>query len=287
MRDEIEDDEQIVSEYAGYASTYGIELFCENEPQLSKTLLLDKIAANGINVQPIDGNRNSGHLHFLYPDFLIEYDEGHLPAQSLITKADKPFDLTKYESTIQQSWHFKEAAAALKRCHSSVLVTDFMASQLNYLDRFNLFLNIAVAAVEAIPCLAIHWLSSQQIISPTDFLNNVGQIPLYGAINIRFFRIAGTAGDMLMDTLGLAAFGLPDLQCHFHGLDQNRVSQVLWNTAIYIFQHGEVIESGHTVAGITPTDKWKCQYEEALVEPKRVVVDLNPGPSFAAGNRRN
>src|SRR5262245_38801856 len=120
MKHKTEDDEHRGPKYAGCVPTYSMDLLCENEPQLSRNLLLDKIAANDIDAQPMDGDRNSGNLHFYYPDFLVEYDEGDLPAQSLIAKADLPFDLTKYESIIQQSWHFKEAAAVLQRCRSSV-----------------------------------------------------------------------------------------------------------------------------------------------------------------------
>jgi hypothetical protein len=39
------------------------------------------------------------------------------------------------------------------------------------------------------------------------------------------------------------------------------------------------------VAGIPPEVKWRCQFEEALFEPKRHVLDINPGPPNAAGKR--
>jgi hypothetical protein len=52
-----------------------------------------------------------------------------------------------------------------------------------------------------------------------------------------------------------------------------------------IFQKGPVIESGQTVAGIQPGSKWRCQFENSLLEPKRELLDLNPGGPHAAGNR--
>ena len=30
--------------------------------------------------------------------------------------------------------------------------------------------------------------------------------------------------------------------------------------------------------------QWKCQYEDALIQPKRPVLDINTG-EYAAGNR--
>ena len=90
---------------------------------------------------------------------------------------------------------------------------------------------------------------------------------------------------MMMDTRGLDEIGLHDLQCHFRELDPSSVSQVLFNTALYIYQSGPVIKSGETVAGIEPDSKWMCQFEDSLLEPQRDVLDLNPGEPFAAGGR--
>ena len=70
-----------------------------------------------------------------------------------------------------------------------------------------------------------------------------------------------------MDTRGLSEIGLQDLQCHFRNLDPNNVSRVLFNTAVYLFDNGPVIESGNTVAGVEEGSKWECQFENALVAP--------------------
>jgi hypothetical protein len=63
------------------------------------------------------------------------------------------------------------------------------------------------------------------------------------------------------------------------------LSRVLYNIALYIFDKGPVIESGQTVAGIQPGSKWCCQFEDSMLDPKREVLDINPGKSFAAGER--
>lgn len=95
---------------------------------------------------------------------------------------------------------------------------------------------------------------------------------------MRLFNIQGRPGETLMDTLGMAAFALPDLQCHFVGLDPGRVASCLYGYAEYLFQNGRVIDSGHTVQGLTPGSKWSVRSEESLVEPAREVLDLDPGP---------
>lgn len=63
------------------------------------------------------------------------------------------------------------------------------------------------------------------------------------------------------------------------------MSRVLYNTAIYIFENGPVIESGQTVAGIEADSKWRCQFENSLLEPKREILDLNPGRPHALAKR--
>jgi hypothetical protein len=63
------------------------------------------------------------------------------------------------------------------------------------------------------------------------------------------------------------------------------VGRVLYSTALYIFERGPVIESGQTVAGIEPGSKWRCQFEDSLLDPKREVLDLHPGQPYAAGKR--
>ena len=89
-----------------------------------------------------------------------------------------------------------------------------------------------------------------------------------------------------MDTRGLNEIGLHDLQCHFRSaLEPNDVTLVLYNTANYIYEKGPVIESGNTIQGNSPESKWVCQFEDSLLEPKRVVLDINPGRPFAGGNR--
>jgi hypothetical protein len=166
-----------------------------------------------------------------------------------------------------------------------------MAQGLPYRERLFLFLDALEAIVTTLPCRAIHWRQSQQITTPQLFLEARGnreQHPLLaGPLNVRYFNVSNGSvpGEALVDTAGLSVFGVPDVQCHFHGLDPDRLVALLYNLGIYVFENPEAIESGHTVDGIEPGQKWRCQYEDALVPPARVVLDIDPGPGFAAGGR--
>jgi hypothetical protein len=101
-------------------------------------------------------------------------------------------------------------------------------------------------------------------------------------VNARFFNIQGS-DDMVMDTFGLYALGIPDVQYHFHSIDPNVMVRHAYNTAIYQFENNVPIKSGNTIEGEQGIP-WKCQYERSLIQPARDVLDIAAG-SFASGNR--
>src|SRR5215831_2919502 len=109
--------------------------------------------------------------------------------------------------------------------------------------------------------------------------------PRAPAERLEVFRVEGTASDVVMDTLGLQVFGLPDLQCHCHGIELPRLATYLRNAANYIFERGDVVRDGDTIEGLEPGEKWRCLQEEALIPPDRLVIDLDPGDDYAAGER--
>ena len=107
-------------------------------------------------------------------------------------------------------------------------------------------------------------------------------------VNVRFFNIEGTE-DMLIDTVGMSTLFLPDLQYHFHGMDPNWVVNHAYNAASYILEHDNPIEDGETIDGVADGQmcreiQWKCQYEDALIQPPRGVLDINMG-NYASGGR--
>ena len=61
------------------------------------------------------------------------------------------------------------------------------------------------------------------------------------------------------------------------------------NLTSYLLANDNPIEDGETVDGIVDGAmsrevQWRCQYEEALVQPPREVLDVCMG-DYAAGNR--
>jgi len=113
-------------------------------------------------------------------------------------------------------------------------------------------------------------------------------ISFFSPVNVRLFNIEGIddESEPLMDTMGLAAFDLPDLQYHFKDLDPDAVARILHVYGDYIFKNGDIIEGDHTIREISPDDKWVCRHEISLVEPNRILLDINPGRKFAGGSRK-
>lgn len=72
-------------------------------------------------------------------------------------------------------------------------------------------------------------------------------------------------------------------------MDPNWVVGHAYNLASYILENDNPIQSGETVDGITggrmsQQVQWLCQYEDALVQPPRGVLDVNMG-EYASGGR--
>jgi hypothetical protein len=274
---------------SAFAHSYGVELLCRERPTIRKRELLSALWERFPAIVPLDQNPDSDSLAFVHTDHFVKYSNGSAPAQVFMAWADKPLSLESLEQSLQQSWGFPKAREGLEACKITFLVTDLLASALEYRTRLMLFQNALAAVLAIVPCQGIHWQRSQQVVEPVRFLSALEERtapnPFAGAINVRFFKISDRGGEMLMDTLGLSALGLCDVQCHFRGIEPNVMARFMANLAVYLFDHGDVINDGHTVEGIKPGSKWKCQHEQALAPPARIVLDVNPGAPHAAGNR--
>lgn len=173
------------------------------------------------------------------------------------------------------------------RCRYSLMASNMMAALLPRMEQYQIIADYADLILELFPeCIGIYWPHSQRLVPRERFENsgwNSKELHfLDGGVNVRFFNIANT-DEMLFDTMGLTAIGLPDLQCHCKNLEPNDVVMFLQNLAAYMYRQGDIIEDGNTVEGIDG-GKWVCQREDSLVGPSRVVLDICPG-KFAGGDR--
>lgn len=264
-----------------------VELHFHQPPQIDYEAMRELTCELlGSEVEMQAGKSDQAHV-FAHVEHMIEYADGAAPPQTWLLEADQPIEMDKYTDDIRQSWFCRDAESLLEGATHSLLVTEMLGQRLEPQTRIELFHGALQAAVEQLEPVAMVTKHSQQVVLTQDYLDAVDEPPIKrpGSLNVRFYNISNTPGDMLMDTRGLSEIGLPDLQCHFRQLEPNDVSAVLYNTAMDVFENGPELESGHSAAGIEPGSKWEVQFENALVPPERQVLDLNPGAPYAAGRR--
>jgi len=212
-----------------------------------------------------------------------------IPAQTAVMLGS-PFIAERFESAIGQSWGWPEARDAVTRCRHQIIVTELMTHTLDRKIRLELYEATLCEVMAVAPPAAVFCSSAERIIEPEAIIRAaLSKDPaeqFAPFLNVRLIRVGEQESDeLLMDTRGLAAMGLPDLQVHFRDLDPTSVASLLYNCGFYVFEHGDCIENGHTIQGLTPDQKWTCQHQPSLLPPARTVVDFNPGGPFAAGDR--
>lgn len=264
--------------------SYRIELLFAEPPRLeSLDSALEAALAGQAQVQRM----TDGGLRLLET---LEHETSPLPEWQVGPPALR--SPSTLEASLQQSWWWPEARASASTTTYSLPIFDRNNRTTNYRRRLELCQRIAVAAIETLRPLAIEWLPSQQLLEPQQFVASVREdgfgTPLPGGLNVRFFALEyddaqGSDQEYLMDTLGLGALGLADLQCHFRGLDPEEVSRTLYETGCYQYDNGTILGEGDTVQGPRGDDRWNCEHGVSLAEPERGVVDLDPGFPFAAG----
>lgn len=78
-------------------------------------------------------------------------------------------------------------------------------------------------------------------------------------------------------------------QYHFHDMDPNWVVTHAYNMASYLLNNDNPIKDGDTIDGIREGRfekdiQWRCQRENALIQPSRMVIDVCMG-EYASGRR--
>lgn len=233
---------------------------------------------------------------FTVKKHLVEFSDGALPPQVMVTGCTDSITGQMDEMIVSQMWDCQEDRdRILSECNYQVIATDMLAAGMDYRERANMLMDFLEALMELYPtCEAVYFQTSGKMFTARQIREH--QIPresrfLYFAVNVRFFNIEG-GRDMLIDSLGMSTLNLPDVQYHFHDMDPNWVVNHAYNLLSYLYDYDCPIKSGETVDGVDVTAggqmtqgvQWKCQFEEALVQPQRTVLDICMN-EYAAGGR--
>lgn len=257
-----------------------LRLVYAGEPAINPDALRAALAARRPEMELVwedpDDPSEGDQFSIAHTDLLTEVpDQRPVPLMTAAFTGEgvKPIDTS-------QSWDASETlkAAAAEATHELVLAELFAFAH-PPADRLRALADVVGALAEVGDPVAAVVLMSQQLLDVESASD-----PDLLAYNVRLFTVAGEEGVMVMDTLGLDVFGLPDLQVHFRDLDPGLVGRQLWALAAYVLEHGDVIDDGHTVQGVDDAS-WRARHEDALVGPPREVIDLDPGDPWAAGTR--
>jgi len=265
------------------------ELLYESNPNLSGELFRSRLDQSGSQFKVVSSSEDT---------ILIEHPGGEYtdvegrkipPLTSILQYAVE--DLGRFETAIRQTWDWPQARDLVGKAAFQITVTEMISRTIERSTRVINFLNVLWQVIEIAKPLAIHCHHAERIVDPARLRHASGSTNpterMIAILNVRLFRVdGGEAGETIMDTRGLAALWLPDLQVHSKNLPANSLAALLVNSAMYIYEHGDCIEDGHTIQGLNAEDRWKCRHEVAIVAPKRPVIDICPNAPFAAGRRR-
>lgn len=299
-------DEESQDEHFGFARVYAVELKYREKPVIDRAVLYAKVeqytgkfdlpqdASAGKKQperlavwEPNESEDDSNMLMLFHLDYTVRYADGEMPSQTSLMPMDhRPVE--EYATAIQQAWHWPDAESALRQTGHSLLLLDMMSAGLEPAERLDKLTGVLRAVLETAPCDAVYFRESDKLVEPNAYLAAVASGErLYGAMNVRFYQVEGTGSgraEGLMDTLGLAALGIPDIQCHYYELEPNEVAGHLLNIGYYLFEKGDIIQDGETI-GFSEDMRWRCEHQYALAQPRRAVLDLDPGEPHYAGRQ--
>ena len=254
------------------------ELWFERAPDLSDPQLLEALRA----LSP-DAEAQQDSLTVPYGNLggNGRVDSGPAPLVTAVMPSSPLGESGKQRPDVRQTWDWAGAEEAVARANAGVLVTELLVAGWSPQDRVNALTRVVVALARWSPPVAVSWPHSQKVSDP----ETLAPDGLDGIVNVRFFTVAGDDEAMVLDTLGLHVFGLPDLQCHFRDRDPGEIAGLLYATALYVFDSGDVIADGNTISGPSDDERFVCRRETSLLQPTRLVLDVDLGDPYAAGAR--
>jgi hypothetical protein len=246
-----------------------VELWYAEAPDLGDTSLLDGMRALSPDAQ------------LQMDSVVVPHGERATPLLTVITRGSRPGEGGKVLPDVSQTWDWDGAEAAVADCRYSLLVTEMFGAANPPRTRWSAMSGVVAELSRLTLPLVLSWPQSQRVGDPTLFTAD----DLDGLINVRYFNIANDPGTMVMDTLGLHVFDLPDVQCHFRDRQPGEIAEMLFATGAYLFRSGDVIEDGNTISAPNGDERLICFHEPALLEPTRQVIDVDLGDPYAAGQR--
>lgn len=220
----------------------------------------------------------SGGLLFTLPEFSGRVDDTQVSVQ-LGVLALEGIPIDDLAAALRQSWSWPDAGEVAAHCRAHLTVSDFFGAAVDRRIRLALFHGAMSCLLEQLPVRAIQWAPSQQVISPDAYLERLatGEGLRGSALNVRRFKLS-PEGDgaplQLLDTMGLSAFGLPDLQVRFTGRGTAEVEQWLHAEAARLFDEGDRFVARGTAAPLPGEAAGFLDDTRSIAPPDRRVLEI-------------
>jgi hypothetical protein len=198
-------------------------------------------------------------------------------------------DRGELDAAVARTWGWPDAAREVERAVAAVRVRDLAAPSSrastastastsptpSRAARLHAFCRAVDQVARACEARAIHWRPAERIVCARTLAQRLGEWgPLAGAaLNVRQFQLED-AGVTVLDTIGLAALGLPDVECRASGVAPERMAAILGSCADWLLAHGDVIRDGETLD--RAAERWTCRRDRSLAAPHRPVLALVP-----------
>ena len=261
-----------------FDSAYRIVLLFKEEPRIDAEALGKALAARLGPVRRGDDEPDGEYrFHLADPRYA---GHGGRANPCLVFKLGEHEDPAILHEALAQSFDIDNGQARLAECESALSMLAVSGSDLADRTRRVMISAGLMALLERVQAELIYWPLSGQLLDPAKVRSKYSEPeqrsnPSYGFVNVRLFNALD--GEMqIMDTLGLEALGLTDLQIQFQGLEKADVADLLYSVAAYLLEKGNVIDNGHTVPGLQPGESWTCLHAMSIIGPDRLVLDIDP-----------
>jgi hypothetical protein len=256
--------------------SYAVDLLYDELPLFTRDEVLAKLRDRCGAASAMD-NAKGGGLNFFFPDLRAPFKDSTVPVQIAMAVAPGQMAVDQATAALKQTWDWGEAKDLIPRHQAVVTVSDLLASGLPYKSRLGFFQNVLCGVLELMRPIAIRWRPSGKFVKPDALLAALEPGPkrdaIRGAVNVRRTLVKASGG-VVLDTLGLAALGLPDFEVALGERMPAPFELVLKSVARYEYDLGDVIADGKTIKG--GSESFQLSRGTSSIEPKRDVFALKP-----------
>jgi hypothetical protein len=197
---------------------------------------------------------------------------------------------SELDYAIGQTWDWPEAGTVAATHRAHVVITTWADPDTPRAEVVGLHYLAHAALAEFGPVVAVLWPDAGRLVPVAAYgdIHRHAEDPLPAEtafwVNFRMFPPGDPLAEpFVSDSVGLHAFGLPDIQICTRQEPDERVSAALCRLAQLVFAGGHHVEVEQVVE-LGDLGKWQAVRAKARFEPDREVISLSlPGPEGTAG----